>query len=108
MSSELSLAEIKDLLSGGKTRLYKPTIIDFVSRNEVYIDCMENPAFAEKKIDAVMASFGNNLKILRLQNPDWPVLQVKKVQKPDGKFGVFLVNVTLLQGQLAEQKSESK
>lgn len=93
----LTLAELKEIAAGGKTRQYKPTIIGFVKSGEVYVNVMDDIAFADKKIDSVYNSFNNNLKILKSENPDWPHVEVKK----EGSM-VLLINMTALQGAADE------
>jgi hypothetical protein len=102
MPSELNLSEIKDLLNSGKSRLYKPCIIEFVKSDEIYEDMMQNPAFTEKNASSVFQSFKNNLDKLVRDNPDWPHIEVKKAEK-DGKELVLLINMTLLAGAVADE-----
>lgn len=97
-SATLSLAELKELeqiAAGGRSTMYKPTLISFVQSNDVYQDVMEQYPFSEKKIDSVFNSFNNNLKELKRENPDWPHIELKKA---DGK--VLLINMTALQGAI--------
>lgn len=99
-TATLSLAELREIASGGKTRSYKPTVISFVQSGELYRNVMEDIAFSEKKIDSVYNSFNNNLKTLKSENPQWPHIEVKK----EGNM-VLLINMTVLQGA-AESNEE--
>jgi hypothetical protein len=101
LPTQLSKAEIKDLLSGGRTRMYKPTIMKFAESDEIYLDFMSDPAFSEKKPEAVYQSVTNHLKTLKLENPDWPRLQAVK---KDGL--VLLVNLDKLAGAESDEDSE--
>lgn len=94
----LSLADIKAIASEGKTRAYKPEILNFVHSGAVYRDVMEVLPFSEKKIDSVFNSFNNNLKVLKSENPDWPDIQVRKQDAM-----VLLINMTVLEGELASE-----
>lgn len=96
-NGRLTLAELKEIAAGGKTRQYKPTIIRFVKSGEIYENVMEDIAFADKKIDSVFNSFNNNLKTLKSENPDWPHIELKK----EGNM-VLLINMTALQGAADE------
>ena len=98
-SATLTLAELKEIAAGGKTRQYKPTIINFVHSNELYLNVMDDIAFADKKIDSVYNSFNNNLKTLKSENPSWPHIEVKK----EGNM-VLLINMTVLQGAVEEDE----
>jgi len=93
----LTLAELREIAAGGKTRQYKPTIITFVKSGDLYLNVMEDIAFSEKKIDSVFNSFNNNLKTLKSENPDWPHVELKK----EGNM-VLLINMTALQGAADE------
>lgn len=93
----LSLAEIKAIASKGKTRAYKPEILNFVHSSEAYRDVMVLLPFSEKKIDSVYNSFNNNLKTLKSENPDWPHIEVCKENDM-----VLLINMTVLEGELSE------
>ena len=94
-SATLTPSQLKEILAGGKTREYKPTIINFVKSNELYLDCMTLPSFEGRKIDSVHNSFNNNLKELRGDNPDWPTIEVKKSGNQ-----VLLINMTRLAGEM--------
>ena len=96
-SATLTPAQLKEILSGGKTREYKPTIITFVQSGELYRNVMEDVVFESRKIDSVYNSFNNNLKTLRSENPTWPHIEVKK----EGSM-VLLINHTVLQGAIAD------
>jgi hypothetical protein len=93
----LTLAELREIAAGGKTRQYKPTIITFVKSGEIYQNVMDDIAFADKKIDSVYNSFNNNLKTLKSENENWPHIEVKK----EGNM-VLLINMTALQGAADE------
>lgn len=94
-SASLTPAQLKDILSSGKTREYKPTIIAFAKSEDLYQNVMELPVFESRKIDSVYNSFNNNLKELKAENPHWPMIEVKKAGDQ-----VLLINMTKLQGEM--------
>lgn len=98
----LTRDEIAEILAGGRTTTYKPTIINFVKSEELYLNVMELVPFNSKKVDSVYNSFNNNLKTLKVDNPDWPHIELRKTN--DGK--VLLINLTLLQGDMDEDEDE--
>ncbi len=106
--TSLTPAQIAELMgsSGNRKRSYKPTIITFVKSGDLSIDFMSLPDFASKKVDAVYQSVNNNLKILRLENPEWPTLALNKIPG-DGTSSnpamVLLVNMDLLTGALTSE-----
>lgn len=99
-SATLTLAELKDLETialGGRSRTYKPELIDFVHSGEAYRSIMDREPWKHKKVDSVYNSFNNNLKALRFENPEWPDIQVVKKDTE-----IYLVNLPALQGRLGD------
>lgn len=102
MSTVLTMTELQELIAGGRTTTYKPTIINFVKNDELYLDVMTIHPFSEKKIDSVYNSFNNNLKLLKSENPQWPHIEVRKTN--NGM--VLLLNVTKMQGETEGDTTE--
>lgn len=96
-SATLTKAEIMEILAGGRTTTYKPTIISFVKSGELFLDVMQQSPFNAKKIDSVFNSFNNNLKLLKAENPEWPTIEVRK----EGAM-CLLINVTALSGDVTD------
>lgn len=99
-SATLTPAELKDLYNSvrsGRSRSYKPELIDFVESGEAYRTIMDREPWSGKKIDSVFNSFNNNLRTLKAENPGWPDIQLSK--KDDQ---IYLVNMPVLTGALSE------
>lgn len=98
VKATLSITQLQELLSGTKTRSYKPELIDFVKSEQPYRDVMESPVFAGKKTASVVLSFTNNYKTLKAENPNWPDIAIVAKTDADKTEHVFLINKTIIAG----------